>query len=102
MIKTGMTVRLTFDESDGKVFTMLFGDSYREWWDQAREFCRRNKVLPSMIETCSSSWISFGGLKWCSSENFQAQLDHEGKGRKASDFKFTQSDSLLPWFLKKL
>lgn len=67
---------------------MMFGTSYRTWWDQLGEYCRRFKKPMPQIEVSTEPWIGYGGLKWCSVEEFQNQLDHEEAGRQVSEFKF--------------
>lgn len=67
---------------------MMFGTSYRKWWDQLQEYCRLNKLGRPAIEVCSEPWIGYGGLKWCAWEDFQQQLDIEGAGRSWLDFDF--------------
>ena len=77
------TVRVHF--ADG---AMLFGTSYRTWWDQLGEYCRRFRKRPIRVEISSTPWIGYGGLKWCPVEEFQNQLDIEGAGRTVSMFGF--------------
>lgn len=76
---------------------MLFGTSYRTWWDQLAEYCGLNKVDPPTITVAQEPWISYGGLKWCSPNYFQDLLNDEANGlkdkpgfvpRKVSDFVF--------------
>lgn len=78
-----MTIKATFP--DGTV--MLFGDSYRRWFDQLREFCHLNgKPRPKVVK-CSAPWISFGGLKWCPEADFESALNDEGQGRTMESFR---------------
>lgn len=81
------TIRAEFKDHTGP-YVMLFGSSYRTWWDQLDEFCRCYKTKPKQVTICRKDWIGFGGLKWCHEDAFQIELDKEGKGRKASDFVF--------------
>lgn len=67
---------------------MMFGTSYRNWWDQLGEYCRRFKHPMPQIEVSTEPWIGYGGLKWCEEKEFQAQLDIEGAGRTVADFVF--------------
>ena len=83
------TIRATFDDG-----VMMFGTSYRKWWDQLGEYCRRFKKPMPTIEVSSEPWIGFGGLKWCPIEDFQSQLDIEAKGRTVADFKFRQPNRI--------
>lgn len=77
-----MTVKATFP--DGSV--MLFGNSYRRWFDQLAEYCRRHSRPRPRVEKCAAKWVAFGGLKWCAPDLLQAELDAEGCGRKAEEF----------------
>lgn len=108
----GMTVRVTF-EKNGKQFKMLFGNSYKYWYEQAVEYIYRNhgsktegwryqdleanglKILE--VERSLSKWKGWGGLKWCSEDLIQEELNREGvqygepdnpKPRQYSSFKF--------------
>lgn len=77
------TIRATWDNH-----VMMFGSSYRKWWDQLGEYCRLcNLPLPT-IEVSAEPWIGYGGLKWCPLETFQEQLDIEGAGRVLDQFQF--------------
>ena len=77
-----MTAKATFP--DGSV--MLFGDSYKKWFDQLAEFCAVFKMPRPYVELSPAKWIAYGGLKWCQEHQLQEALDHEAKGRKAADF----------------
>ncbi len=61
--------------------SMMFGNSYKDWDMQAREFFR---IYPEMledvlsVEVSKSEWIGWGGLKCCQEGDFQAQLNNEG------------------------
>lgn len=84
-----VTVRVEF--TDGLV--MLFGTSYRKWWDQLHEFLgwqknRGNPIGVRFLDVSREPWIGYGGLKWCAPESLQAELDKEGKGRTTEVFKF--------------
>jgi hypothetical protein len=78
------TVRATW--LDGVV--MMFGTSYRTWWDQLAEFRRLTKRPLPTIEVSPEPWIQYGGLKWCPAEEFQQQLDIEPYGRTVELFVF--------------
>lgn len=78
------TIRATWPDG----LRMMFGTSYRKWWDQLQEFCRQHKLERPAIEVTTEPWIGYGGLKWCAWENFQQELDDEGGGRQVSDFVF--------------
>ena len=77
-----MTIKATFP--DGTV--MLFGDSYRKWFDQLREFCLLHKKPRPGVVKCSAEWIGFGGLKWCAESHLVQALETEGKGRSVAEF----------------
>ena len=79
-----MTIKATFPDGP----TMMFGDSYRKWWDQLAEYCRTFKKPRPFVEISSAKWIGFGGVKWCSFASLQDELDEEGDGRKAESFVF--------------
>ena len=77
-----MTIKATFP--DGTV--RLFGDSYRKWYDQLREYCGHyEKPRPDVVK-CKTAWISYGGLKWCALHELTSELKEEGQGRSVSDF----------------
>jgi len=66
-------------ESKGKIFTMLFGNSYKNWDEQFREYCsifKPSEVLK--VETSPEKWKGWGGLKWCNETEFQQELNREG------------------------
>lgn len=72
------TVRVTFESH-----VMMFGNSYKPWQMQFDEYiwmCKRNGTPLQLVnvETSHSKWVSWGGLKWCSEERFQHQLNREG------------------------
>lgn len=78
------TIRATWPDG----LRMMFGTSYRTWWDQLREYCRLHKRERPSIEVSSEPWIGYGGLKWCEWSEFQGQLDIEAAGRSVDDFRF--------------
>ena len=79
-----LTVRATWPDG----LRMMFGNSYRKWWDQLDEYCRCQKLGRPAIEVSNEPWIGYGGLKWCPWEDLQEQLDIEAAGRVASEFTF--------------
>lgn len=106
----GMTVRVTF-RKENKEFKMLFGNSYKYWYTQATEYIYRNhgsetegwrysdlnelEILE--VEKSHSPWVGWGGLKWCTEDLFQEELNREGvqqnepdnlKPRQYDNFKF--------------
>ena len=106
----GMTVRVTFRKGD-KEWKMLFGNSYKHWYTQAVEYIYRNHGSKTLgwrfqdlhdieiveVEKSLSAWKGWGGLKWCSEDLFQEELNREGvqdgepdnpKPRQYSKFKF--------------
>ena len=77
-----MIVRIKLETKSGQTLIMLFGDSYKRWDMQFREFCKiKNVVAILSVETCKDSWIGYGGLKWCSHDEFQDELNNEAKGK---------------------
>lgn len=98
-----MIVRICF--SNGEV--MMFGDSYKPWDMQAREFLRYNPALKDgiiLIEKSKDKWVSWGGLKWCPESSFQEYLNREGvqqheddnpRPRQFGDMKFTEDRKLI-------
>ena len=95
-----MIVKIKFKLGKG-TFTMLFGDSYKSWKEQLREYCTALKLHDEIkvlgVETSKEEWISWGGLKWCNEQEFQDELDREGcqegepnnpEPRKYADMRF--------------
>lgn len=71
-----MIVRVHFENGD----VMMFGTSYKPWTMQFDEYCWNNKDQINdieKVEVSNSKWIGWGGLKWCSEEKFQHQLNRE-------------------------
>ena len=119
-----MTVRITFKEDDGSELKMLFGNSYKFWYEQAIEFIFRNygdkmkgwryadvegRVLK--VEKSTSKWKGWGGLKWCDEASFQEELNREGvhrdepdnpNPRQYSNFKFETSSICFNKLMKEL
>ncbi len=74
-----MIIKVKFKQSDGGEYVMMFGDSYKRWQTQYEEFRRlypKDEVIQRWIS--HSKWKGWGGLKWCSEENFQKELNREG------------------------
>lgn len=93
-----MIVKIKFLTKDLKTETWMFGNSYKTWFEQFNEFvwsnvswwdtniimkCEYIKVLD--VEVSQSSWVSWGGLKWCREDYFQANLNREGRQEKEPD-----------------
>lgn len=62
---------------------MLFGNSYKRWQEQYREYVSlmTNKfgpVSPLRAWKSRAEWKGWGGLKWCSDSSFQEELNREG------------------------
>jgi len=54
---------------------ILFGDSYKPWQEQLKEYCNLFKVFTYEEAWVSNqSWIKIGGLKWCCLEDFSILL----------------------------
>lgn len=73
-------VKVVFKDTSlvGGEYTMLFGDSYKSWKQQYSEYLRRFNDIPVKAFKSRSKWKGWGGLKWCSEENFQEELNREG------------------------
>ncbi len=77
--KSDKIIRVCFSNNQ----TMMFGNSYKPWEMQLEEYLlmlKRNDELDDFedVTISDSPWISWGGLKWCSEDNFQHQLNREG------------------------
>lgn len=103
-----MTVKIKMKDSKEE-FTMLFGDSYKSYLVQIKEFFYRvgtkwveNKPCAEIeiidIQFSNAKWIGWGGLKWVSEENIQEKYNREGcqsdepdnpTPRKYSDISFS-------------
>lgn len=67
-------------------FTMMFGNSYKDWKTQFKEFLRIEKPIKIVsVETSKEKWIGWGGLKWCEECDFQEELNREGCQEKEPD-----------------
>jgi len=98
--KTDMIVKIKL-KSKNEVFTMLFGNSYKNWEAQFREYCSTFKPIEVIsIETSKADWKGWGGLKWCNEAEIQNELNREGcqpddpdnpKSRIYSDIVFNQN-----------
>lgn len=86
------TYRVTYEHESGVILQMMFGDSYKTWKQQRREYEGMTQFKGwkrIKVERSYSPWIGFGGLKWCDWRDFQDALDTEpGSLRKAKDFIF--------------
>lgn len=72
-------VRIQFS----KEWVMMFGNSYESWERQFEEYLqilRQHNELTSVeqVTVSDNAWVSWGGLKWCSEEKMQHQLNREG------------------------
>jgi len=73
-------------KSKGENFTMMFGNSYKNWEEQFREYCFIFKPIDVLgVETSSEKWIGCGGLKWCNETEFQHELNREGCQQDEAD-----------------
>jgi len=93
-----LTVRATWPDG----LRMMFGNSYRKWWDQLEEYCRCQSLGRPVIEVSNEPWIGFGGLKWCPWEDFQEQLDKEAAGRVITEFSFRPPNRIEACCLKSV
>jgi len=74
-----MIVKIKLKSKDNDEFTMMFGNSYKSWESQFREYCQNFKPVEILqLETSKEDWIGWGGLKWCSEDEFQDELNREG------------------------
>lgn len=94
-----MTVKVKYrNKVSGKIFEILFGDSYKDWQTQKVEYERLYKDEEEIeITKSNTKWIGWGGLKWCEYKDLQEQLNREGcqdkdpdnlNPRKVEDFIF--------------
>lgn len=97
-----MIIKVLFKIEDEQI-TMLFGDSYKRWQEQYTEYVRRvayiEKIEPIHAWKSKAAWKGFGGLKWCTAEGFQHELNREDvqdkepdnpNPRKYADMKFEE------------
>ncbi len=82
-----MIVKIKFNDD----LVMLFGDSYKTWQEQLTEYIDLYK-LDNIIDVWHSDkkWISMGGLKWCSEEDFPKLLK-ERENRDINSIEFKES-----------
>lgn len=76
-----MIVKVKYQDIKNETLSivMCFGNSYKKWQEQKSEYEYINKNLKQVeIEFCKDEWIGWGGLKWCSFENLQQELNREG------------------------
>jgi hypothetical protein len=58
--------------------TMLFGNSYKFWHQQFREYCIAIKNVKVInVQSSPDDWISWEGLKWSNETMFQDFLNRE-------------------------
>jgi hypothetical protein len=80
-----MIVKIKLKSKD-EVFTMMFGNSYKDWDEQFKEYCSRFKPIEVLsVVTSSGKWKGWGGLKWCNENEFQTELNREGCQDKEPD-----------------
>ena len=93
-----MIVRITLVGKNKKDFIMLFGDSYKTWQQQFKEYMWRNirwydtDIIMQCnffdvkkVEYSDSQWKGWGGLKWCEDCDFQNELNREGVQQNEPD-----------------
>lgn len=98
----GHTIRITYTiKATGEQKTILTGTSYKDWWTQATEFFYRREFVDTTkgwnfktlseaitideVEKSHSAWIGWGGLKWCTEDLIQGELNREGVQRDEPD-----------------
>ena len=80
-----MIVKIKLKSKD-EVFTMMFGNSYKDWDEQFREYCSAFKPIEVLlVVTSPEKWKGWGGLKWCNENEFQNELNREGCQDKDPD-----------------
>lgn len=73
-----MIIKVKFkDNETEEEFTMLFGDSYKSWQEQYKEFLRTGDYTPLRAWKSQARWKGWGGLKWCEEKDFQEELNRE-------------------------
>jgi hypothetical protein len=116
-----MITKIKFKDLFGKEWSMLFGNSYKDWKDQFEEYvfnlnhwwdskqmtkCGIFRIVE--VESCRDKWFQSGGLKWCSDENAQEQLNIEAEllrlanPRKYQNLKFEQDTVKFNFCQKRL
>jgi len=116
-----MIVKIKITDSENKEFTMLFGNSYKNFLAQVQEFFYNSqKWINHMpypiysilsIESSDAEWKGWGGLKWCLEDEFQKELNREGcqhgepdnsKPRQYSEMIFSRNYSVdgnvMDWY----
>ncbi|MFA4871337.1 MAG: hypothetical protein WC623_24270 [Pedobacter sp.] len=104
-MKRNCIIRIEFQYPDEKI-TMLFGNSYKNWDEQVKEYIwdnRKTLTGVNFVTVSNNEWIGWGGLKWCSSENFQQELNREDcqdnepdnpNPRRYSDMRFDVNEKI--------
>lgn len=81
-----MIVKIKFKTEDDKEYTMMFGDSYKKWYVQFEEYVKLHKAYNCIdVSVSKSKWIGWGGLKWCNENEFQYELNREGRQEYETD-----------------
>lgn len=89
-------LHLLMPEHQWKAHVMLFGNSYKTWQQQFREYLLTKRV--DGVEMAAYSpfrWIEVGGLKWCNVIEWHEELEKEGLGRKPGNFQFRSESGVL-------
>ena len=88
-----MIIQIKFNEDR----VMLFGDSYKTWQEQLKEYCYLHKTFDWEDAWISKQkWIEKGGLKWCSKEDFPKLLqERENREYKNISFDLVYDDKLI-------
>lgn len=85
-------------QAEYEEFSMLFGNSYKKWYDQLAEYMFITKLKPYKpyyVLYSKKEWISYGGLKWCSLDNFEEELEKANDKRKIENFDFNDANSKI-------
>lgn len=89
-------------KSSSDTFTMLFGNSYKKWTEQFREYCYAFKPIEVLeVETSKEDWKGWGGLKWCNEDEFQEELNREGVQQNEPDNPKPRNYSKMEFYFSK-
>jgi hypothetical protein len=82
--KASVTVKAHYRLSDGSAQVMILGNSYNTWREQMDEYedwGRRTDLSLVELYWCPERFVKHG-LKWCTYDSYQAELDVEAKNSK--------------------
>lgn len=97
-----MIVKIKFRDKNNEEFTMLFGNSYKKWYNQFQEYAYKFWDLEVIsIEVSKSKWKEWGGLKWCNENEFQEELNREGVQSNEPNNPFARQYSEMVFYASK-